>query len=156
MLGVLEAEDEGDADADRVSLVVRAADALAIGLGLDLSARQQLARCNRDACTAAGLLDEDSARLEHRQRSRSLSAWLTGAQADVFTPGLVTLRKAARAVADSLDADARTTLQEKLPALLHMQAVRLAGADASSEALANYLWQRVLEGLAARGALVRA
>jgi lantibiotic biosynthesis protein len=150
VLGVLEAEDLGEGDADRVSLVVRAADILASGLGLDLPARQQLARRNRDACTAAGLLDEDSAKLEHRQRSRSLSAWLAGAQSDVFTPGLVTLQKAARAVAVSLDADDRATLQERLPALLHMQAVRLAGVDASSEALANYLWQRVLESLAAR------
>ncbi|HEX7599820.1 MAG TPA: thiopeptide-type bacteriocin biosynthesis protein, partial [Polyangia bacterium] len=54
VLGVLEAEDQGEGDADRVSLVVRAADGLAIGLGLDLPARQQLARRNRDACTAAG------------------------------------------------------------------------------------------------------
>ena len=46
--------------------------------------------------------------------------------------------------------DLRPILQSKLPALLHMQAVRLVGADRSSEALATYLWHRVLESIQAR------
>jgi len=41
-------------------------------------------------------------------------------------------------------------LRRKLPALLHVQAVRLAGADAGAEALVYFLWERALAGLAAR------
>jgi hypothetical protein len=41
-------------------------------------------------------------------------------------------------------------LQQKLPVLLHVQDVRLAGADVHAEALVHCLWHRTLEGIAAR------
>jgi thiopeptide-type bacteriocin biosynthesis protein len=150
VLAVLRAEDQGTGETDRVTLVVRAADALTGGLGLDLPARQALAQRCRDASAAAGLLDDETARQAYRQRSRQLYAWVAGVQKDVLTPALRKLHKTAVAVAGFLDADLRPILKSKLPALLHMQAVRLVGADSSSEALAIYLWHRVLESIQAR------
>jgi len=152
-LACLEAQDQGTAEPDRLSLALRAADALAGGLGLDLQARQGLARRCRDACSAAGLLDEEHARQTYRQQSRQLMSWLAGGQEDVLTPALVSLHTTAAALAGSLDADLRATLQGRLPVLLHVQAVRLLGANPGAEALSYYLWQRILESLAAqRGA----
>jgi hypothetical protein len=49
-----------------------------------------------------------------------------------------------------LDVDRRVTLRRRLPALLHVQVVRLAGADAGAEALVYFLWERGLQSLAAR------
>ena len=150
VLAVLEAEDQGTAQADRVAFAVRAADALARGLGLAPKERDGLARRCRAACARAGLLDEEHARQEYRQRSRRLFGWLVGKEDDVITPALMSLQDTAASASALLDVDLRVILQRKLPALLHMQAVRLAGADAGAEALVYYLWQRTLESLAAR------
>jgi len=54
VVAVLQAEDRGALQADRVASAVRAADAMAIGLGLDLEVRVELARRCRAAC-ARGL-----------------------------------------------------------------------------------------------------
>jgi thiopeptide-type bacteriocin biosynthesis protein len=150
VLAALQAEDEGTVQADRVALAVRAADATASGLGLILEARVELARRCREACARAGLLDEERARQEYRQRSRQLFAWLAVKEEDVLAPALVSLQKVAASVAERLDASLRATLQRKLPILLHVQAVRLAGPNAGVEALAYCLWQRTLEAIAAR------
>jgi thiopeptide-type bacteriocin biosynthesis protein len=151
VMAVLQAEDEGMAQADRVALVVRAADAMASGLGLDLEARLELARRCRAACMRAGSLDEEHARQEYRHRSRQLFIWLASKDDDVLAPALMSLRATAASVAKSLDVDLRSILRRKLPVLLHVQAVRLAGANVSAEALAYFLWHRTLEGMAARG-----
>jgi thiopeptide-type bacteriocin biosynthesis protein len=150
VLAVLDAEDQGTAPADRVAIAVRAADAMASGLGLDLEARVALARRCRRACAGAGLLDEEHARLEYRHRSRQLFTWLAGKEDDLLTAALGPLRNAAESAAASLNVDLRVTLRRKLPALLHVQAVRLAGTVASAEALAYFLWERSLEGISAR------
>jgi thiopeptide-type bacteriocin biosynthesis protein len=150
VMAVLEAENQGMAQVDRVTLAVRAADALATGLGLHLDARMGLARRCREACARAGLLDEEHARQEYRRWSRPLFAWLAGREDDVFTTALTSLNGTAESVADSLDARALLLLQRKLPVLLHVQAVRLAGANVHAEALAHFLWHRTLEGIMAR------
>jgi hypothetical protein len=62
----------------------------------------------------------------------------------------MSLQETATSVAEPLDADLRVTLQRRLPVLLHVQAVRIAGPNLSAEALAYFLWQRTLEGIAAR------
>jgi hypothetical protein len=141
--------------ADRVALAVRTADSLASGLGLDLESRRGLARRCREACGRAGLLDEEHARQEYRQRSRQFFTWFTGRDDDVLAPALVSLKQTVASVAESLDVDLRSILQRKLPALLHVQAVRIAGANAHDEALAYFLWQRALESLAARSSRSR-
>jgi len=150
VVAVLQAEDRGALQADRVASAVRAADAMAIGLGLDLEVRVELARRCRAACARAGSLDEEHARQEYRHRSRQLFAWLASKDDDVLAPALMSLKKTAASVAKSLDADLCASLQRKLSVLLHLQAVRLAGANAGAEALAYFLWHRTLEGMAAR------
>ena len=150
VMAVLEAEDQGTVQADRVALAVRAADAMASGLGLDVEARMGLAGRCREACARAGLLDEEHARQEYRRRSRSLLAWLAGQEDDAFTPALTSLNGTAASVSESLDAGALLLLQRKLPVLLHVQAVRLAGTNVHAEALAHFLWHRTLEGITAR------
>ena len=150
VLAVLDAEDQGAATGDRVAIAVRAADAMASGLGLDLEARLALARRCRQACARAGLLDEEHARQEYRQQSRQLLVWLAGTQADVLTAAMTSLCDVAASAAAFLDASLRAALRRNLPVLLHVQAVRLAGAHASSEALGHYFWERGLEGIAAR------
>jgi thiopeptide-type bacteriocin biosynthesis protein len=150
ILAVLDAEDQGTAQVARVALAVRAADAMASGLGLDLETRLGLAQRCRAACARAGLLDEEHARQEYRRWSRQLFAWLTTKDADALAPALMLLKEAAASVAKSLDADLCASLQRKLPVLLHVQDVRLAGANADAEALAHYLWHRTLEGITAR------
>jgi thiopeptide-type bacteriocin biosynthesis protein len=150
VMTVLEAENQGMAQVDRVTLAVRTADAVASGLGLDVDARMELARRCREACARSGLLDEEHARQEYRRYSRPLFAWLAGREDDVFTPALTFLNGTAESVADSLDARALLLLQHKLPILLHVQAVRLTGANVHAEALAHFLWHRTLEGIKAR------
>ena len=149
-MAVLQVEDQDTEPADRVAIAVRAADAMASGLGLDLETRVGLARRCRQACARAGLLDEEHARQEYRQRSRQLFTWLGRKEDDGLTVALGSLQDAAESAAASLDVDRRVTLRRKLPALLHVQAVRLAGADAGAEALVYFLWERSLEGISAR------
>jgi thiopeptide-type bacteriocin biosynthesis protein len=150
VLTALEAEDQGLVQADRVALAVRAADAMARGLGLDLTERVGLARRCREACTRAGLLDEDHARQEYRQRSRRLFTWLTSAEGDVLAPALASLQETAASAAQTSRAESRIVLQRKLPLLLHVQAVRLAGANVPAEALTYFLWHRTLQSIGAR------
>ena len=155
VLAALQAEDQGTAEADRVALAVRGADAMVSGLGLDLDERRGLARRCRDVCGRAGLLDEENARKEYRDRSRRLFTWLARKEDDVLAPALMSLKETAASVVEALDLDLHLTLQRRLPLLLHVQAVRLAGADSGAEALAYFLWQRTLESLAARSERAR-
>ena len=68
----------------------------------------------------------------------------------MLAPALLSLKESAASVAASLDGDPRLTLQRKLPILLHVQAVRLAGVNPGAEAFAYSLWHRALDGIAAR------
>ena len=155
VLVALQAEGDGATESDRVALTVRAADATASGLGLDLQARLELARRCLAACMRAGLLDAEQARQEYRQRSRQLFTWLAATEEDALAPVLTSLQEIAAAVAEPLDADLRLTLQRKLTILLHLQAVRIAGPNAGVEALAHFLWQRTLEAISARSRQAR-
>ena len=150
VLAALDAEDQATVEADRVALAARAADALTSGLGLGLDERVGLAQRCRAACARAGWIDEEQARQEYRQRSRRLFSWLASDELDGLSLALTGLNEDAASVAQSLSPDLRPALLRRLPVLLHVQAVRLAGADSSAEALSYFLWHRALDGISAR------
>ena len=151
--------DGGEDDApDRLTLLVRALDALADGLGFAGAARHALARARRAAAEASAPVDADAraeADAAFRARARSLRAVLSTPAAAAASPGARARgHAAARALAAhaartaraarALDAAARDALT---PSLLHLACVRLAGADRDLERLAYTLWERTLEGL---------
>jgi hypothetical protein len=133
-------------EVDETVTLVRAHDALAAGLGLDTAGRRELAQRRRAACQHAGLLPEDELlRREYRLLARPLATALSRAHADVLFDAFAAYLDQVRAVGSS-------ALHPALPALLHMQAVRLAGLDPRAEAAAYVFWDRALESLAARRA----
>jgi thiopeptide-type bacteriocin biosynthesis protein len=142
-LARLEAEAVG-AEVDEAITLVRAYDALGAGLGLDAPARRALAQRRRAACQRAGLLPDDEwLRREYRRLSRPLAGALSRAEADILFDALA-------AYTDQVRSTASPALHAALPALLHMQAVRLAGLDPQTEAAAYVFWDRALESLAAQ------
>ena len=127
-----------DAEAtDVVELLVASYDALAAGAGLDPGERQTLARRRREAY---GIGRDPALADEYRARQQALRARL----ASPSPPLLAHQQRVASALA-SLAPSRRAAL---LPALLHLAAVRLVGADAAREAAAFYLWERTRESLA--------
>lgn len=142
VLEVLSGESQGQLHEDRVHLAVLAADALAGALGLDLPARLEVAGSCRRACSAGGLLDEEQAKLAFRGGGRRLCQGLANPE--------MPLLAAYRHELSGIHPDHRKALHPRIPALLHVQAVRLFGPDPQAEALASYLWQRVLDSLSAR------
>ena len=150
-----ESQGEGgdDADAlDPVVQVVRAFDALARGLGLDLAERQALARARRLAEEAHAPLDDDArgdTDAELRARGRALRAALdeTSPKNASSTARALAAHVARTARATkALPREARAALA---PALLHLASVRLAGPDRDLERRAYTFWERTLEGLRA-------
>ncbi len=160
VLAILALEHEGslDPDSDRCALLVRAQDALARGLGLDLTARSALAARRRAAFAFSRGGEAESWPSEYRQRQRALAGWLgaaatparKGAEADLAAPLFDRLFRTTIAAAAALAQADRAALVAALPALLHMQAVRLCGTEADDEQAAYVFWARALEGLAAR------
>jgi thiopeptide-type bacteriocin biosynthesis protein len=142
VLEVLSGESQGLLHDDRVHLAVLAADSLAGALGLDLSARLDVAGSCRRACATAGMLDEDQAKLAFRGGGKQLCASLSNPE----LPVLVAFRREL----SGIQTDLRLALRPRIPALLHVQAVRFFGPDPQAEALAYYLWQRALDSLVAR------
>jgi thiopeptide-type bacteriocin biosynthesis protein len=136
-LGTLEEDGDDFGDADATELLVASFDALAAGAGLDDAARHALARRRRDAY---GLGRDDALADEYRARQPSLRARLADPP-PVFSAHSA---RVAAALAPLLP-ERRAAL---LPALLHLAAVRLIGADAAREAAAIYLWERTRESLA--------
>ncbi len=137
---------------DSIVQVVRALDALARGLGLDLAARQALARARRLAVEAHASLDDDArddTDAELRARGRALRAALdetTKVDSTAARALAAHVARTARAT-KALPREARAALA---PALLHLACVRLAGPDRDLERRAYTLWERTLEGLRAR------
>jgi thiopeptide-type bacteriocin biosynthesis protein len=142
VLEVLSGESQGLLQDARMSIAVLAADSLAKALGLDLPSRLVLAGSCRRACASAVFLDEEQAKLAFRGSSKQLAASL-------MSEGAPPLDSFQRMLA-SIAPEGRAALAPRLPALLHVQAVRLFGPDPQAEALATYLWQRALDSLAAR------
>jgi thiopeptide-type bacteriocin biosynthesis protein len=138
--------DAFDDDLGRVAACVRAADALAQGLGLDLEARHGLARERRRAADAGAALDDDAreaADLAFRAAGRGLRAALGEAPFGPFADHLARVAEAARALPPERRARLSATL-------LHQSAVRFFGPDRESERLTLTFWERVLEGLRRR------
>lgn len=138
VIRLLEVETE---EADRVELLVRSFDALAQGLGQDLEGRRRMARGRRDA--AAPWLDREHD-AEYRARQRRLAAVLAGTADDGFAAVFDAHATRVRALG------VERSLDDVLGSLLHVCAVRLAGARPDDEAAAYFFWERALEGLSAR------
>jgi thiopeptide-type bacteriocin biosynthesis protein len=148
----LAAASSDDRRLDPIDQLVATFDRLAAGLGFELRERHQLARGRRaaesaalDALTAAEprALDAD-----FRARSRKLRAVL-GSLRDAESPEpdlrrIASYRVHVAAAVGELAEPVRARLA---PPLLHLCAVRLAGADRGAEARAYFLWERTLEGL---------
>ena len=141
VLDILTSESQGVLQDDRILVGVLAADGLAQALGLDLPARLKLAGTCRRACESVGWLDEEQAKLAFRSSSKRLFFSLSGE-----APALDGFRR------ELTSLGLPPALQPRMPALLHIQAVRLFGPDPQAEALAYYLWQRALDSLVARRA----
>jgi thiopeptide-type bacteriocin biosynthesis protein len=138
-------------DSDRLEWLVRAFDALARGLGLDLAARQTLAQQRRRAHLADPPAEIARALDAHyRARQRRLAALLAGTASDVFSAPLDAHATRVQALAGELSPEVLAALIEVLPPVLHLDAVRLVGARPDDEAAAYLFWERALEGLAAR------
>ncbi|HXT99879.1 MAG TPA: thiopeptide-type bacteriocin biosynthesis protein, partial [Polyangia bacterium] len=138
---------------ERISLLVRALDALAAGFGLPADARHALASSRRRAAEAQAGADhdgEDRARADaaFRRVGRELRAALAegdpGSDAGGAAAKLAAHRARTAHAARSLSAEARARL---LPTLLHLSAVRALGADRDGERLAYTFWERTLQGL---------
>jgi len=139
---------------DPVVLFVRACDALAVGLGMDLDARHALAKQRRHAAeVSADLFDEDRARADEafRAAGRVLRAALqadiggdAGGDTDPHAAALAAHRARVAHAARDISRDARARL---LPTLLHLSAVRCLGPHPDRERLAYTFWERTLAGL---------
>jgi thiopeptide-type bacteriocin biosynthesis protein len=136
---------------DPVVQVVRAFDALARGLGLDLAQRQALARARRLAEEADAPLDDDARTdtdAELRARGRALRAVLDETSEDTSAAARALSAHVARTAraTKALSREARDALGA---ALLHLTCVRLVGPDRDLERRAYTFWERTLEGLRA-------
>jgi lantibiotic biosynthesis protein len=137
-------ESAGDDDA-RIPLLVCAFDALCEGMGVDARARRQLALSRRaahapDVTPALG----ESLDAGFRAAGRGLRAALAaGGPPELRVMLKVHRRRVSRAAAP-LDGEARMRV---LPSLLHLQAVRVLGADLAGEIRAYTFWERALDGL---------
>jgi len=137
-----------DEDAtERLTPLVRALDALARGLGLDLEGRHAAARARRAAAEATAPVDAEgraAADDVFRARARALRGALGATTRDAATPALEAHASRTRRATRALPPAARAALA---PSLLHLACVRLAGPDRDLERLAYTLWERTLEGL---------
>ncbi len=149
----LPAAPSSDDRLDLLDLLVAAFDALATGLGFALSVRHAIARRRRDAATATlAAIEASEPRAldaDFRARARRLRA-LLGAPSGAGAAEPIARRIAAHRVhVAAAVADLPEATRARLTApLLHLGAVRLAGADRDAEARAYLLWERTLEGLA--------
>ena len=151
-LALLAAESEGvlAPELDRRAQAVRAADALARGLRLDPGERRDLAE-RRRAAFIRQQAEDPAWQQQFRAIGRALQAALAGQTPDGFTAALVGFEKAIHQAVRALPRSAAVSWPALLPALLHMQAVRLLGTRAEDEQASYVFWARALEALAARG-----
>jgi lantibiotic biosynthesis protein len=147
VLALLAAESEGALDPDgdlvagvasvaRVEASVLVHDVLARALGLGMAQRLELAEQRRSAA-AGGSPEPDG--------------WpaLAGKLPPSLASALRAFQTAVRAAAGDRAGSARG--RALLPALLHLQSVRLLGPHPASEQLGYVFWARALEGLVRRG-----
>ncbi|HEY4184025.1 MAG TPA: thiopeptide-type bacteriocin biosynthesis protein [Polyangia bacterium] len=151
VLALLAADDEGvggDADGEDTLLLlcVAAHDALARAFGLDAAQRRAFALQRRTA-HAQDVDDDfaDAVARAFRTAKGSLRDLLGGgAHADPVSLLLRDFEKTARkAVAELTPA----TRQRSLPAIVHVDTVRLLGADREAEIRVYTFWERTLESL---------
>jgi len=134
----------GDED-PRLLLLIGAHDALARAAGLDTARRRALARQRRDAHAAD--VDEDFAAAlatDFRRARVPLRAVLGDREAGPLGSLLAPYQRAAAAALATLSPARRLSL---LPALLHLDAVRLLGPDRDAEIRGYTFWERTLESL---------
>jgi hypothetical protein len=113
-------------------------------MGLNIAQRLQLAE-QRRAAAARGRPEPDDWPALFRVRGRHLQAALAGKLPPALASALRTFQAAVRAAAG--DGSGRPLL----PALLHLQSVRLLGSHPAGEQLGYVFWARALEGLVRRG-----
>jgi thiopeptide-type bacteriocin biosynthesis protein len=148
----LAAASPDDRRLDAIDQLVATFDGLAAGLGFELRERHQLARGRRAAESAAldALVAAEPRALDadFRARSRRLRAVL-GALPDAESsePDLRRIASYRVHVAAAVGELTEAVRARLAPPLLHLCAVRLAGADRGAEARAYLLWERTLEGL---------
>ena len=130
----------------RPQLLVAAFDAIAAALGLDATARADLAR-RRRAAHAPDLGPHASDGHDHRFRvfRPGLRRLLAGHAPAAVKAAFSAYLTRARAAGVSLDPNTRDRV---LPPLLHLSAVRLMGLDRDAEIEAYTFWDRTLESLA--------
>ncbi len=146
VLALLAAESEGlDPDSDRAERLVLAHDALARGLGLDMGERLDLAEGRRWAAAGGRPEPADWPAL-FRIRGRHLQAALAGNLPPSLKSALAAFEAAVRTAAPT-----PARWRALLPALLHLQSVRLLGPHPAGEQLSYVFWARALEGLVRRG-----
>ncbi len=137
-------ESQAWVDADPLELTVRAFDATAAALGLDLPARRDLARRKHHALG----LDPD---VRPSRLRADLAQLLTRAQEDAFSAALAAHHDRVAALAQA--APTREALLGALSLLLHLSFVRLCSPTfgVHDEAAAYRLWERAIAAAIARG-----
>ena len=129
-----------------VQRFVRAADALARGLGLDLAGREALARDRRRAAERSMNVDDEARRetdAAFRIAGRELRRALADDPAGEFLEHHDRVSRAARLLP-------APTVTRLAPTLLHQSAVRFLGPDADAERVGYTFWERTLHGLGKR------
>jgi len=137
--------DEAGALDPRLSLLIGAHDALARAAGLDAGRRRELARERRAAY--ADDVDEAFAgalAAEFRRARSGLRALLADDDGGPLSALLGPYRRAVEAALADLGPERRRGI---LPALLHLDAVRLMGPGRDAEIRAYTFWERALESL---------
>lgn len=133
-----------DQDA-RLLLLIGAHDALARAAGLDAGRRRALAQQRRDAYAAEVDDDFASALAAAFRRARPALRTVLGAPDGGPLSGLLApYQRAVEAALADLAPERRAGI---LPAILHLDAVRLLGPDRDAEIRAYTFWERALESL---------
>jgi len=141
-----EADQGGLADEvdPRLLLLIGTHDALARAAGLEATERRALARQRRDA-HAADVDEEFAAALARDfRRARPALRDILGAEPGPLDGLLAPYRQSTQAALTELSPERRRAL---LPALLHLDAVRLLGPERDAEIRAYTFWERTLESL---------
>jgi len=129
----------------RLLLLIGGYDALAQAAGLDAGRRRALARQRRDA-HAADVDDDFAGALASafRRALPALRSVLGGEEGGPLSGLLAPYQRDAEAALTKLAPERRGAV---LPALMHLDAVRLLGPDRDAEIRAYTFWERALESL---------
>jgi len=169
-LALLTLDLEAGSQEDRTLSLVRLFDAFATGWGWEIEEREALARRRREAeskaergeqhafaaAGAPGTGDRPDVESRAAQKERDqlfrrvrgrLRAWLGASSGEARDALTATLRRLIRDTREATRGLSRESAEALLPPLLHLFAVRVAGADRGAELTAYVLWERTLEGL---------